>query len=161
MVTGYSTVSSVVLWLMLGYVWFSYLIRIVVFFNRYRYLDCCTALSGRVFRQFLLLWRISLFCPLFFFHSLCSDLFYNVDVYTFCCVMTPFNTSFCTVYVNNFMFSIPLCCTAPEEKIPSTQHLFDVCSINYHSSNTFRPLFVIYRSSIITKSKKRIFVRVK
>jgi len=56
MITGYSTVSSVVvLWLMLGYVYFFYLMRIVVFFNRYRSLDCCTVLSGKVFLQFLLL----------------------------------------------------------------------------------------------------------
>jgi len=48
MITGYSTVSSVVLWLMLEYVYFFYLIRIVVFFNRYRCLDCCTVLSGKV-----------------------------------------------------------------------------------------------------------------
>ena len=65
MFTGYSTVSSVVvLWLMLGYFYFFYLIRIVAFSTRYRCLGCCT-----VFLQFLLLWRISLFCPLFF-HSL-------------------------------------------------------------------------------------------
>jgi len=49
-------VSSVVaLWLIFGYVYFSYLIRIVVLFNRYRSLDCCTVLSGKVFLQFLLL----------------------------------------------------------------------------------------------------------
>jgi len=66
MITGYSTVCSVVvLWLMLRYVCFLYLIRIVVFFNRYRSLDCCTVLSGKICLQFLLLWRISLFCPLF------------------------------------------------------------------------------------------------
>ena len=58
MFTGYLSVSSiVVLWLMLGYVCFSYLIRIVVFFNRYRCLNCCTILSGNIFLQFLLLWR--------------------------------------------------------------------------------------------------------
>jgi len=40
MFTGYSTVSSVVvLWLMLGYVYFFYLIRTVVFFNWYHSLD--------------------------------------------------------------------------------------------------------------------------
>ena len=67
MFTGYPTVSSVVvLWLMLEYFYFSYLIRIVVFINRYRSLDCCTVLSGKVSLQILLLWRISLFCPLFF-----------------------------------------------------------------------------------------------
>jgi len=56
MIIGYSTVSSVVvLWLMLGYVYFFYLIRIVVFFNRYRSLDCCTVLSGKDFLLFLLL----------------------------------------------------------------------------------------------------------
>jgi len=51
MVTGYSTVSSVVLWLMLGYVYFFsfYLIRMVVFFNGYHTLDCCTLLSGKFF----------------------------------------------------------------------------------------------------------------
>ena len=38
--------SVVVLRLMLRYVYFSYLIRIVVFVNRYRSLDCCTVLSG-------------------------------------------------------------------------------------------------------------------
>jgi len=53
MFTGYSTVSSVVLWLMLEYFCFSYLIRIVVFINRYRSLDCCTVLSGIVFLQIL------------------------------------------------------------------------------------------------------------
>ena len=37
---------------MFGYVYFSYLIRIVVFFNRYRSVDCCTVLSGKVFLQF-------------------------------------------------------------------------------------------------------------
>jgi len=47
--------SVVVLWLMLGYVCFFYLIRIVVFSNRYRSLDCCTVFSGKVFLQFLLL----------------------------------------------------------------------------------------------------------
>jgi len=56
MITGYSNVSSVVvLWLMFGYVYFSYLIRIVVFVNRYRSLDCCTVLSGKIFLQSLLL----------------------------------------------------------------------------------------------------------
>ena len=34
---------------MLGYFYFSYLIRIVVFFNQYRALDCCTVLLGKVF----------------------------------------------------------------------------------------------------------------
>jgi len=34
---------------------FFYLIRIVVFFNRYRSLDCCTVLLGKFFLQFLLL----------------------------------------------------------------------------------------------------------
>jgi len=47
--------SVVVLWLMLGYFYFFYLIRIVVFSSRYRCLDCCTVLSGKVFLQFLLL----------------------------------------------------------------------------------------------------------
>jgi len=52
MFTGYSTVSSVlVLWLMLEYFCFSYLIRIVVFINRYSSVDCCTVLSGKVSLQ--------------------------------------------------------------------------------------------------------------
>jgi len=56
MFIGYSTVSSVVvLWLMLEYFYFSYLIRIVVFINRCRSLDCCTVLSGKVSLQILLL----------------------------------------------------------------------------------------------------------
>ena len=46
MFTGYSTVNSVVLWLMLGYLYFVYLIRMVVFSTRYRCLDCCTLLWG-------------------------------------------------------------------------------------------------------------------
>ena len=97
MFTGYSTVSSVVvLCLMLGYVYFSYLIRIVVFFNRYRCLDCRTVLSGKFFLQFLLLWRISLFFPLFF-RSLRSDLFCNVDVCTFPWISTLRDILFCTV----------------------------------------------------------------
>jgi len=67
MFIGYSTVSSVVvLWLMLEYFYFYYLIRTVVFINRYRSLVCCTVLSGKVSLQLLLLWRISLFCLLFF-----------------------------------------------------------------------------------------------
>jgi len=71
MFTGYSTVSYVVvLWLALEYFYFSYLIRIVVFINRYRSLYCCTVLSGKVSLQILLLWCISLFCPLFFFSFL-------------------------------------------------------------------------------------------
>ena len=45
----------VVLLLMLGYFCFTYLIRIVVFSTRYRCLDCCTVLLGKVFLQFLLL----------------------------------------------------------------------------------------------------------
>ena len=40
---------------MLEYFYFSYLIRIVVFINRYRSLDCCTVLSGKVSLQILLL----------------------------------------------------------------------------------------------------------
>ena len=55
MFTGYSAVSSVVLWLMLGYFYFSYLIRIVVFSTRHRCLDCCTVLMGKSFQLFLLL----------------------------------------------------------------------------------------------------------
>ena len=46
--------SVVVLWLMLGGT-FICLIKVVVFFNRYRFLDCCTVLSGKVFLQSLLL----------------------------------------------------------------------------------------------------------
>ena len=99
MFTGYSTVScAVILWLMLGYFYFSYLIRIVVFFNRHHYLDCCTVLSSKVFLQFLLLWRLSLFCPPFF-HSLLSGLFYNVDVCTFSWTLTLFGTLLYTVFV--------------------------------------------------------------
>ena len=91
MFTGYLSVSSIlVLWLMLGYFYFSYLIRIVMFFNRYRSLDCCTVLSCKVFLQFLLLWRILVPHPLFF-HSLWSDFFYNVDVCTFSWVFTLFD----------------------------------------------------------------------
>ena len=45
--------SVVVLWLMLGYFCFSYLIRIVVFFDRYRSLDCCMVLLCKVFLQIL------------------------------------------------------------------------------------------------------------
>jgi len=53
MIIRYSTVSSVfALWLLLGYVYFFYLLRMVVFFNRYRSLDCCTVLSGKVFCSF-------------------------------------------------------------------------------------------------------------
>ena len=37
---------------MLGFSYFSYLIRIVVFSTRYRCLDCCTVLSGKVFCSF-------------------------------------------------------------------------------------------------------------
>ena len=56
MLTGYSTVISVVvLWLMLEYFYFSYLVRIVVFINRYCSLDCCTVLSGKVFLQIFIL----------------------------------------------------------------------------------------------------------
>jgi len=74
--TRYWTVSSVVvLWLKLGYFYFSYLIRIFVFINRYPSLDCFTALSGKVFLQIFLLWCISLFCPLLL-NSLWSELFY-------------------------------------------------------------------------------------
>ena len=36
--------SVVVLWLILGYVYFSVLIRIVMFSTRYRCLDCCKVL---------------------------------------------------------------------------------------------------------------------
>jgi len=90
MFTGYSTVSSVVvLWLMLEYFYFSYLIRTVVFINRHHSLDCCRVLLGKTSLQILLLWRISLFCPLFF-HSSWSDLFHNVDVSAFCWVLTLF-----------------------------------------------------------------------
>jgi len=64
MLTGYFSVSSIlVLCLMLGYFYFSYLIRIVMFFNRYRSLDCFAVLSGKVFLQFLLLWRSILVPP--------------------------------------------------------------------------------------------------
>jgi len=42
------------LWLT-EYFCFSYLIRIVVFINRYCCLDCCTVLSGKVFLQIMLL----------------------------------------------------------------------------------------------------------
>ena len=55
MITGYSTVSTVVLWLMLEYFYFCYLIRIVVFIKRYRSLYCCTVLSGKDSLQILLL----------------------------------------------------------------------------------------------------------
>jgi len=49
MITGYSTVSSVVvLWLMLGYV---YLIRFC-FSTVIAFPDCCTVLMGKVFLQF-------------------------------------------------------------------------------------------------------------
>ena len=58
MFTGYLSLCSIVLWLMLGYVCFSYLIRILMFFNWYRCLDYCALLSGKVFLQFLLLWCI-------------------------------------------------------------------------------------------------------
>jgi hypothetical protein len=54
MFIGYSTVSSVVvLRLMLEYFYFSYLIRIVVFIDRYRSLDCCMVLSSKVSLQIL------------------------------------------------------------------------------------------------------------
>jgi len=91
---------------MLGYVCLFYLIRIVVFFNRYRSLDCCTVLSGKVFLQFLLLWRISLFFPLFFY-SLWSDLFYNMDVCTFPWMLTLFDTLFYIVFVHRVVITVP------------------------------------------------------
>ena len=84
---------------------FFYLIRIVVFSTRYRCLDCCTVLSGKVFLQFLLLRRVSLFCPLFF-HSLWSNLFYNVDVCIFSWVLTLFDTFFYTVFVHRVVITV-------------------------------------------------------
>ena len=87
MFNGCLSVSSiVVLWLKLEYFYFSYLIRIVIF---------STGIA---------LWIVAWYCwvkfscsfcccdifwssPLFF-HSLWSDLFYNVDVCTFCWVLT-------------------------------------------------------------------------
>ena len=74
-------------------------------FQPYLSLDCCTVLSGKIFLQFLLLWRISLFCPLFF-HSLWSDLFYNVDVSTFSWVLTLFDTLFSTVFVHRVVITV-------------------------------------------------------
>ena len=107
MITGYSTVSSVVvLWLMLGYVYFFYLIRIVVFFNRYRSLDCCTVLSGKVFLQFLLLCynRTDTFLVTEFFLTtaivmevsfcfvcrVCNSINYQKDLYVIHCFFAVF-----------------------------------------------------------------------
>ena len=119
-----------------------------MFFKRYRSLDCCTALSGKAFLQFLLLCynrtdmfletglffltttivmevsfvlfvgfvilliklserltRISLFFPLFF-HSLWSDLFYKVDVCTFCWMLTLFDILFDIVFIHRVVITV-------------------------------------------------------
>jgi hypothetical protein len=47
-----------------------------------------------------------------------------------------------------------------KEYIPSTQVLFDVCSINYYLGNMFRPLMVISGPSIIIKSKHTLALNV-
>jgi len=51
-----------------------------VFFNRYGSLDCCTVLLGKIFSAVfvVVMYLVVLFIV---FHSLWSDLFYNVDVY--------------------------------------------------------------------------------
>jgi hypothetical protein len=59
------------------------------------------------------------------------------------------------VYVKH---TVVLYCTRKEQG-SSTQHLLEVCSINYYYGNTFRPLFVIYMSPITMKSKKHVFVQ--
>ena len=104
MITGYSTVNPVVLWLMLGHIWF--FLFGVFFFNLYRFLDCCTVLSGKVFLQFLL-WRISLF-----FHSLWSDLFYSVDACTFSWMLALWDMLFCIAFVHRIVITHLRCRTS-------------------------------------------------
>jgi len=71
MFTGYSSLSSVVvLWLMLGYFYFSYLIRMVVFFNR-----LCFS-TGYVFQPVVFFNRLRfstgyVFQRVMFFNRLC------------------------------------------------------------------------------------------
>jgi len=143
MFTGYSTVSSVVvLWLMMGYFYFSYLIRMVVFINRYRSLGCCTALSGKISLHFLLLWRIPLFCPLFF-HSLWLDLFYSVDVSNFCWVLTLFwyfvlycFCSQCCDHCAGFLWNFCVLEQWPRWPLLHNTFLYMICCHNTSFANT-------------------------